>query len=79
MPGMIGTKTGITQPAGPCFAGYYEDPEEENIKLAIILCHSSSMNQRWEEVRLIVDWYKKEQKRIQEMKRRAEARKTYLL
>lgn len=25
MPGLIGCKTGITQAAGPCLAGYYED------------------------------------------------------
>jgi D-alanyl-D-alanine carboxypeptidase (penicillin-binding protein 5/6) len=59
LPGIIGTKTGITQAAGPCFAGYYEDLST-NIKLIIILCHSSSMAQRWEEVKLIVDWYKQE-------------------
>lgn len=28
MPGIIGTKTGITQAAGPCFAGFYEDPDD---------------------------------------------------
>ena len=36
--GLIGCKTGITNQAGPCFAGYYE---MDDIKLAIILCNSN--------------------------------------
>ena len=40
-PGILGCKTGITTAAGPCFAGYYE---KGNTKLAIILCHSKTMD-----------------------------------
>lgn len=53
LPGLIGCKTGITTAAGPCFAGYYE---KDDIKLAIILCHSKSMEARWDEIKLLVDW-----------------------
>ena len=60
--GLIGTKTGITQAAGPCFAGYYENPEL-GLKLAMILCHSKSMEDRWQEIRLMVDWVKAEREK----------------
>ena len=59
LPGLIGCKTGITNAAGPCFAGYFEDPGSE-IKLALILCHSETMQDRWTEIELMVDWAKKE-------------------
>ena len=42
--GLYGCKTGITSAAGPCFAGYYE---KDGIKLALILCHSRTMEIRW--------------------------------
>jgi len=45
--GLIGCKTGITTAAGPCFCGYYE---LDGLKIAIILCHSRSMEIRWLEV-----------------------------
>lgn len=53
-PGILGCKTGITTAAGPCFAGYYE---KGNTKLAIILCHSKTMDHRWEEIKALVEWY----------------------
>jgi len=52
--GLIGCKTGITAAAGPCFAGYYEMP---TTKLAIILCNSKSLDQRWIEIQDLVEWY----------------------
>jgi len=52
-PGIIGCKTGITSAAGPCFAGYYE---RNDIKLAIILCHSKSLEHRWGENQALVEW-----------------------
>ena len=56
LPGILGCKTGITTSAGPCFAGYYE---KGNTKLAIILCHSKTMDHRWEEIKILVQWYLK--------------------
>lgn len=56
--GILGCKTGITNSAGPCFAGYYED-QDNDIKLALILCHSKSLEARWTEIEMMVDWYKK--------------------
>lgn len=53
-PGILGCKTGITNAAGPCFAGYYET-EETN--LALILCHSASLDHRWTEIKSMVEWY----------------------
>jgi D-alanyl-D-alanine carboxypeptidase (penicillin-binding protein 5/6) len=35
--GLYGCKTGITKPAGPCFAGYYE---KNGMKLALVLLSS---------------------------------------
>ena len=52
-PGIIGCKTGITSAAGPCFAGYYE---RNDIKIAIILCHAKSLEQRWVEIQALVQW-----------------------
>ena len=51
--GLYGCKTGITAPAGPCFAGYYE---RKGLKLAIVLLSSASMDQRWIEVSRLVHW-----------------------
>ena len=36
---IVGCKTGITQSAGPCFAGFYEN-EELGVQLALIVLHS---------------------------------------
>lgn len=51
--GLIGCKTGITQAAGPCFAGYYE---KGGLKLALVLCSSKSMELRWLEIEDLVEW-----------------------
>ena len=53
MDGLIGCKTGVTAAAGPCFAGYYET---KNLKLVMVLCSSKSMEARWKEIRLMVEW-----------------------
>lgn len=45
--GLIGTKTGITSAAGPCFSGYYE---KDNYKLALVLCNTRHMEARWIEI-----------------------------
>lgn len=45
--GLIGSKTGITASAGPCFSGYYEKDE---YKLALVLANSRTMEVRWIEI-----------------------------
>jgi serine-type D-Ala-D-Ala carboxypeptidase (penicillin-binding protein 5/6) len=67
-PGILGCKTGITAAAGPCFAGYYENGD---IKLAIILCNSKTMDHRWSEIKALVEWYHKN-KQIKEIKEQKE-------
>ena len=56
--GVLGCKTGITNAAGPCFAGYYENEESET-RLALILCHSKSLDARWVEIEEMINWYKR--------------------
>ena len=51
--GIKGCKTGITNAAGPCFAGYYE---KDGLKLALVLCHSNSLEDRWVEIKQMVDF-----------------------
>ena len=69
MNGLIGCKTGITNAAGPCFAGYYEDLKA-GIKLALILCHSKSTDDRWSEITQMVEWAKIEKtKNTQKLKK----------
>lgn len=55
MNGLLGCKTGVTPAAGPCLATYYENPQQ-GLKLAMILCHSESLNERWIETTKMVDW-----------------------
>lgn len=52
---IVGCKTGITQSAGPCFAGFYEH-EELGIQLALIVLHSQTSDLRWHEIRQMVRW-----------------------
>ena len=54
--GLYGCKTGITRPAGPCFAGYYE---KNGLKLALVLCSSKNMDARWTEIQRMVYWIEK--------------------
>ena len=54
--GFIGCKTGITNAAGPCFAGFYE---KDNDQLAVVVLNSRSMEKRWVEVPRMVEWVKK--------------------
>lgn len=76
LPGLIGTKTGITTAAGPCFAGYYENLKE-NTKIVMILCHSSSQIARWTEIEEMVDWYNKEKEKQRIVKKRELAKQKY--
>lgn len=54
--GLIGTKTGITAAAGPCFSGYYE---KDDYKLALVLANSRTMEVRWIEIQKMVHWIQK--------------------
>ena len=74
-PGIMGCKTGITNAAGPCFAGYYESKCGET-KLAIILLHSISMESRWIEVTALVNWYQ-DYKRAKDQRDRKQRSKLY--
>lgn len=51
--GFIGCKTGITNAAGPCYAGCFEKGED---KLIIVVLCSKSMEQRWIEVPKMAEW-----------------------
>ena len=54
--GLIGTKTGITKHAGPCFSGYYEKDGHE---LALVLCKTMHMEARWIEIQKMVHFVQK--------------------
>jgi D-alanyl-D-alanine carboxypeptidase (penicillin-binding protein 5/6) len=43
----VGCKTGVTEPAGPCFSGFYENEED---KYCVVVLHCKSMESRWKEV-----------------------------
>ena len=51
--GYIGTKTGITDAAGPCLSAAYEKGKD---KFVVILLNSKSMDHRWQEVPKVVEW-----------------------
>ncbi len=51
--GFIGCKTGITDIAGPCFSGVFETKSD---RIWVIVLNSRSMEQRWVEVPLMVEW-----------------------
>ena len=52
-PGYCGLKTGITEAAGPCCSVAYQ---KDGHSLIIILLSCESMERRWEEVPILVDW-----------------------
>ena len=64
MDGLLGCKTGITDAAGPCFGGYYENTKKEGMKLAIVLCHAKTLDHRWVEIESLVDWTKQNKKEM---------------
>ena len=65
--GFIGCKTGITNPAGPCFCGYYEN---NGHKLIVVVLSSKTMEQRWIEVPKMVEWAIKKKEIAEEIKQR---------
>jgi D-alanyl-D-alanine carboxypeptidase len=60
--GTLGCKTGVTQVAGPCFAGFFE---RQGSQCIIVVLKSESMESRWFEVPALVRWYLKCKKRAQ--------------
>ena len=52
-PGYCGLKTGITEAAGPCCSVAYQ---KDGYNLIIILLSCESMERRWEEVPMLVEW-----------------------
>lgn len=55
-PGYNGLKTGITEAAGPCLSASYQ---KDGHFLIIVLLKCKSMEARWNEVSILVDWAKK--------------------
>lgn len=45
--GFVGCKTGVTDSAGPCFSGCFEQGDE---RLCIVVLNSKTMDHRWVEV-----------------------------
>lgn len=54
-PGFNGLKTGITEAAGPCLAASYQ---REGHFLTIVILACKSMEARWQETSLLVEWAK---------------------
>jgi len=58
--GTLGSKTGVTQTAGPCFSGCFsrKNPKDQKTdNVIVVVLGSKSMEQRWTEVPLLVKWY----------------------
>ena len=51
----IGCKTGVTETAGPCFSGFYEN-NETGEKYCVVVLSCKSMEARWHEVPKMVKW-----------------------
>jgi D-alanyl-D-alanine carboxypeptidase len=58
LPHYKGTKTGVTDSAGPCLACTYENGLSHFV---IILLNSKSMEERWKEIPKLVEWATKRQ------------------
>ena len=74
MDGLLGCKTGITDAAGPCFGGYYE---KQGMKIAIVLCHAKSMEQRWFEIETLVEWTKNNKNEMIKQAKKEKLRSKY--
>ncbi len=51
----IGCKTGVTDSAGPCFSGFYENNDTGD-KYCVIVLSCKTMESRWVEVPKMVKW-----------------------
>lgn len=58
-----GCKTGITDAAGPCLAAsYYNEKNGEVQSYIVILLASKTIDTRWDEVPVLIDWAIQKQK-----------------
>ena len=60
--GTLGCKTGITQSAGPCFAGFFDRKSlgkgnQGRDRVIVVVLNSKTMEQRWVEVPQLVRWF----------------------
>ena len=51
--GITGTKTGITEAAGPCLSCSFE---KDGNFIIVVLLQCKSMDSRWEEAQMLIDW-----------------------
>lgn len=51
--GFTGVKTGITEAAGACLASCFE---KDGNFIIVVLLQSKTMDARWEEAQLLIDW-----------------------
>ena len=51
----VGCKTGVTDPAGPCFSGFYEN-KRSGERFCVVVLKCKTMEQRWHEVPKMVKW-----------------------
>ena len=65
VPGYNGLKTGITDAAGPCLSASYQ---KGDFHIVVVLFNSKSMEARWEEVPLLVNWAKERIKVFNEIR-----------
>lgn len=52
-PGYTGLKTGITEAAGPCCSVTYQ---KDGFNYVFVLLNSNSMESRWEEIPVLLNW-----------------------
>jgi D-alanyl-D-alanine carboxypeptidase len=63
--GYNGLKTGVTEAAGPCLSASYQKGDTH---LVLVLLNSKTMNARWDEVPILIEWAKDRLKIFGEMK-----------
>lgn len=64
----VGCKTGVTDTAGPCFSGCFEQSGEQ---ICVIVLNSKSLEQRWVEVPLMAEWAVKRKQITKAMAKKA--------
>jgi D-alanyl-D-alanine carboxypeptidase len=65
VPGYNGLKTGVTEAAGPCLATSYQ---KGDVHLVIVLLNCKTMEARWDEIPLLLEWAKERIKVFGEIK-----------
>lgn len=51
--GFTGVKTGITEAAGACLSSCFE---KDGNSYVVVILQSKTMDARWEEAQLLIDW-----------------------